>query len=310
MPQRPPAKAIARIVDDDDDEEATEFLAARPREAPRAPSSGEAVPRAQGRAVSISPLSPLPVPVGSPPLSSAAALVAVGALESVGAMTTAPEAIRPLPQRPVAVDLSATGTASAPRVTRIQLPADGGSITQGDEHAAPESTGESTLSPHGTLVPTVPPLLARRIATHVDAGDDDTEASEGTDEHVTVARAAPPTSPSPSPVPSSTPPSASAPRGHRDLPPSAEAAPILRRSKAPPEVPHDGVLVVDAPPEATVTVNGVERGRGTVKVSDLDREARHAVRIQCPGFAPWKGSVSLQGKTVAKIRPTLKPRVR
>jgi hypothetical protein len=73
---------------------------------------------------------------------------------------------------------------------------------------------------------------------------------------------------------------------------------------------HDGVLVVDAPAEATVTVNGVERGRGTVRVGDLDREARHAVRIHCAGYAPWSGSVSLQGKPAAKIRPSLKPRAR
>jgi hypothetical protein len=308
------AKAIARI-DDDDDEEATEFLAARPREAPRAPSSGEAVPRAQGRAVSIeyapsamSPLAPLPAPVGSPPVSSTPALEAVASLESVVTMTTAPEPIRPLPQRTLATDVSATGTRSTPRVTRIQLPADGGSITHGDDHAAPESTGENTLPPQRTIVPAAPPLLARRLATHIDASDDDTEAGEGTEEHVAAVKGA--ASPFASPVSSSPSASASAPRGHRDLPPSAEAAPILRRSKAPPEVLHDGVLVVDAPPEATVTVNGVERGRGTVKVSDLDREARHAVRIQCPGFVPWKGSVSLQGKTVAKIRPALKPRVR
>ena len=49
---------------------------------------------------------------------------------------------------------------------------------------------------------------------------------------------------------------------------------------------------------------------GTVKVGDLDREARHAVRINCQGFSPWSGSVSLQGKPAAKIRPALKPRAR
>ena len=73
---------------------------------------------------------------------------------------------------------------------------------------------------------------------------------------------------------------------------------------------QDGVLVIDAPAEASITVNGVERGRGQVRVTDLDRNAKHAVRIHCPGFTPWSGSVSLRGKAAAKIRPSLKPRQR
>jgi PAS domain S-box-containing protein len=67
---------------------------------------------------------------------------------------------------------------------------------------------------------------------------------------------------------------------------------------------------VDAPADAVVIVNGVERGRGHVRVTDLDRSARHAVRIHCPGHHAWSGSVSLDGKPAAKIRPTLKPRAR
>ena len=74
--------------------------------------------------------------------------------------------------------------------------------------------------------------------------------------------------------------------------------------------PADGVLVVEAPPDASVTVNGVERGRGVVRVLELDRFARHAVRIHCPGHVPWSGSVSLEGRPAAKIKPSLRPRAR
>ncbi len=72
----------------------------------------------------------------------------------------------------------------------------------------------------------------------------------------------------------------------------------------------DGILVVEAPTEANVVVNGVDRGHGVVRVTGLDRSARHAVRIHCPGHLPWSGSVTLEGKPAAKIRPTLKPRLR
>lgn len=72
----------------------------------------------------------------------------------------------------------------------------------------------------------------------------------------------------------------------------------------------DGLLVVEVASDAVVFVNGVERGRGHVRVAELDRHARHAVRIHRPGFHSWSGSVSLDGRPAAKIRPTLKPRSR
>ena len=76
------------------------------------------------------------------------------------------------------------------------------------------------------------------------------------------------------------------------------------------DAPHDGVLVVVAPGDAVVVVNGLDRGRGVVRVTDLDRSAKHAVRIQAPGYQPWVGAVTLEGRPTAKIRPTLKPRAR
>jgi hypothetical protein len=93
--------------------------------------------------------------------------------------------------------------------------------------------------------------------------------------------------------------------------PAARAIPEEPRSRSRAlEEPADGVLVVEAPPDASVTVNGVERGRGVVRVLELDRFARHAVRIHCPGHVPWSGSVSLEGRPAAKIKPSLRPRAR
>jgi hypothetical protein len=90
----------------------------------------------------------------------------------------------------------------------------------------------------------------------------------------------------------------------------APKAPVRPVPSTDDEALADGVLVVDAPTDAVVIVNGVERGRGHVRVVDLDRQARHAVRIHCPGHHAWSGSVSLDGKPAAKIRPTVKPRAR
>lgn len=73
--------------------------------------------------------------------------------------------------------------------------------------------------------------------------------------------------------------------------------------------PADGTLIVEVPDGAVVFVNGLERGRGPqIKVLGIDRYAKHAVRIHAPGFAPWSGSVCLEGRTAAKIRPGLKPK--
>jgi hypothetical protein len=41
-------------------------------------------------------------------------------------------------------------------------------------------------------------------------------------------------------------------------------------------------------------------------VTEIDRYAKHAVRIHAPGFAPWSGSACLEGRKAAKIRPGLK----
>lgn len=212
---------------------------------------------------------------------------------------TSPDSIRPLPQRTIASDASATGTASVPRVTRIHLVAKN-STTNGDEDEVPESTAneidvDSTIPPH-LVVKAPPPPAPPRVPTRVESRDDETQAGDDPDE-----------TQAPSQQQAAEPP---APPPHRRLPTSAEGDAVPARRVPARAEAHDGVLVVDAPAEATVTVNGIERGRGMVRVGDLDREARHAVRIHCAGYAPWSGSVSLQGKPAAKIRPSLKPRAR
>lgn len=69
-----------------------------------------------------------------------------------------------------------------------------------------------------------------------------------------------------------------------------------------------GTLVVDAPPDAAVFVDGVERGSGRVEVRELDRFARVAVRVHRPGYKPWTRTVSLDGKPEVRVAPELEPR--
>jgi hypothetical protein len=184
-------------------------------------------------------------------------------------------------------------------VTRIHV-VSGGASTTGDLDADELHDLMKAVSSEDDIEATIPPdrggLLDNRprVSTRVDARDDETQAASDDSEETQAPEVQVP---------------------HRRVPNTAEGEPAQPRPRPPrplavAEAVHDGVLVVDAPADATVTVNGVERGRGTVRVGDLDRDARHAVRIHCPGFAPWSGSVTLQGKPAAKIRPALKPRVR
>ncbi len=332
---QPPAKAHRPIVADDssEDEEATEFLQARPSSARS--TSADAVPRGQGRAVPIevvdgpspSPLSAAPLPLPASPLPA-----------PTPSLSTLPEPIvRPLPQRTIGADISSTGTASAPRVTRIQMIRDLSSTRGSDDGNGAETAGDEdiTIPPEQKIMaPKAPPP---RVSTKVDNHVDETQALNDPDETQAPSEQAPPETHTTSTSTKATPEMTTSPEvlqvstqppesdddqdaadvvepAPRGLPNTAEGEPIPARAKRPAPRPvekHedlDGVLVIDAPAEATVTVNGVERGRGLVKVAELDRHAKHAVRIHCSGYAPWSGSVTLQGKAAAKIRPTLKPR--
>jgi hypothetical protein len=209
---------------------------------------------------------------------------------------------RPLPHRPIEATNGHSTTAPVPQVLRLRVDDDESSTGEHGPHAAivdVDDDSERTLPPDrlqvlrpamkpiAPVVPVAqtPPTRPPRPATMVDVVDDETQAP---DEHSESAE----------------PPLASAPAA-RAMPdePRARAARTL-------DEPADGVLVVEAPADASVTVNGVERGRGVVRVLELDRHARHAVRIHCPGHVPWSGSVSLEGRPAAKIKPSLKPRAR
>jgi hypothetical protein len=100
---------------------------------------------------------------------------------------------------------------------------------------------------------------------------------------------------------------------HQDgrAPPSASSSTTGGDAQTLEAEPADGTLIVDVPAGAVVFVNGVERGRGpSLKVRELDRYAKHAVRVHAEGFSPWKGTVSLDGRVAAKVRPNLKARGR
>ena len=304
--RRPPP--IADDSDDGEDDDATEFMQARSSSAapPRSvPPVAELVLRVQGRAVPLESSPSLRSSSAGPAAASTAPAAPPMALPSpMPSVSGADGHHRPLPQRTIGNDASSTGTGAVARVTRIQVVNRGALSTDDVEvsarherltAASRENDPEATIPPDRSVV-----VDARlRVSTRVDPRDDETQAATD-DADDTQA----PSSPAGDiePVP------------HRRVPNTAEGDPVLPRPRAArqavePDV-FDGVLVVDAPADATVTVNGIDRGRGTVRVGDLDRVARHAVRIHCPGFAPWSGSVTLQGKAAAKIRPVLKPRGR
>lgn len=261
-------------------------------------------------------------------------------MEGTAPLSTLPPAApspRPLPSRGADSIVDHTGTASIPRVTRIHVVSKGVSTAADDGvHGMIRADGddvERTLPPESPppRAPALPPAPAqrpKRPATMVDIVDDETQAPEGFDPDGTQAPDRFVEDEAPAPALSATgplplPPPPTSPQAARTPIHDVETAPLPTQPSPPaprprPKVPaqpqalvlNDGVLVVEAPADASITVNGVDRGRGVVRVSELDREARHAVRIHAPGFQPWSGSVSLQGKAAAKIKPTLKPRVR
>ena len=71
---------------------------------------------------------------------------------------------------------------------------------------------------------------------------------------------------------------------------------------------YDGRLVVVAPDDATVFVDGVERGRGEIVVDELDRYTHYIIRIHRPKYRPWSTSVTLRGKAEVRVVPDLIPR--
>jgi hypothetical protein len=101
------------------------------------------------------------------------------------------------------------------------------------------------------------------------------------------------------------------PQGRARPHPRTERVELPARSETLEAEPADGTLIVEVPEGAVVFVNGLERGVGpSLKVTEIDRYAKHSVRIHSPGFLPWSGSVCLEGRTAAKVRPSLKKRDR
>lgn len=221
-----------------------------------------------------------------------------------------PRGARPLPDRST-FDESTTGTASVPRITRIQVVHGTANATtdDGDGEAAPDVDGIDAATvpvsrPSPRAVPSVPvpsvPVPSVAVPS-IAAAAPSSGVTPGAPQHggsrpftATTDRIAPDES-------------------EDDTRASTSGEIVGSRrpgSSTGDDAAADGTLVIEAPPDAVVVVNGVERGRGHVRVGDLDRHARHAVRIHRPGFHTWSGSVSLDGKPAAKIRPTLKPRAR
>lgn len=91
--------------------------------------------------------------------------------------------------------------------------------------------------------------------------------------------------------------------------PSAPA-PDDQRAGSPKDAADDECeFIVSAPDGAVIFVDGRVRGRGPqVRVKGISRTATVNVRIEAPGHHPWTGTVELEGRAHARIRPTLKKR--
>lgn len=74
------------------------------------------------------------------------------------------------------------------------------------------------------------------------------------------------------------------------------------------ESAQGGLLVVDAPPDAMVFIDGAQRGTGRVEVSALDRFTQVAIRVHRVGYKPWSRTVSLDGRDELRVVPELEPR--
>ncbi len=69
-----------------------------------------------------------------------------------------------------------------------------------------------------------------------------------------------------------------------------------------------GLLIVEAPKDAVVFLDGNDIGHGRVEIDGLNRFQSYAVRVHHRGHRPWSGTVSLKGHPEAVVRPELVPR--
>lgn len=327
-PPAPPASPSAPLHASAEDDEATEFLVARPASsagpAPaRAPVSEEPPNasrslRARGRAVPLegdrAPSAPT-TPAG--PSAAAAGAEADAVLAPTEPIATVPPAPlpqrtpRPLPSRGSDFDddaMAQTGTGSsasgrtAPRITRIFVtPPDQGDRETTHRHISAHEGGQSetdaSLDPADDEA-TDPPRQPVRARD----GDDEQRDDEQRDDKQRDAKQPDGKKPDARKPDDKKAPRPDRARTERTVPPTTETLEAE---------PADGTLVVDVPEGAVVFVNGLERGQGpSLKVTGIDRYAKHVVRIHCPGHLPWSGTVCLEGRVAAKVRPNLKKRER
>jgi hypothetical protein len=74
--------------------------------------------------------------------------------------------------------------------------------------------------------------------------------------------------------------------------------------------PAEQGLVVYAPVGGTVFVDGRWRGVGTVVVADVPLGVEVDVRVACPGYLPWVGTVTVHPGQPTRVQPQLQPRGR
>lgn len=69
-----------------------------------------------------------------------------------------------------------------------------------------------------------------------------------------------------------------------------------------------GSLSIDAPNSALIFIDGQPRGKGAIKISNLDRYTTYHIRVHCVGFAPWRSSVVIGNQNTLRVRPELRRR--
>ncbi len=66
-----------------------------------------------------------------------------------------------------------------------------------------------------------------------------------------------------------------------------------------------GSVVVEAPSQAQIFINGKLQGRGRIVVKGIDRYIPFWVRVHLKDHDPWSAQVSLKGENAAKVQPDL-----
>jgi hypothetical protein len=295
----PPKSKVSKIASeplhksdlDSDDEEATEFLAPRPPSVSIAsePSNSMAQPRARGRAVPLGDGEEAVVSENRG-VSRQSLVAAAKAEQPITTPLTSPDNMEQLPRAPRPLP---------GRITNVKSELDS---TTGTPSIGAKSTPRITrifVDPTGTHKKVDP---REDIVSETDPG-----ASERTDPPE-LQKVRPLPAPGKPPTVVASPSSASNNTEKRNRPKTVKVAsePTSETLEAD---PADGTLIVEVPEGAVVFLDGIERGKGpSLKLKEIDRYAKHAVRIHCAGYLPWSGSVCLEGRTAAKIRPGLKKR--